>query len=374
MRLFVDISSHGFGHLAQTAPVLNALRQRLPQLELTIRCGLPRERIARRISGDFTHLAAASDFGLVMKSALEVDVPASLASYRELHADWEARVEQEAHVLAEIGPDLVLSNISYLALAGAQQAGIPNLAMCSLNWASTAAPYFRDAADFAAIHAQMLAAYRGAQVFLRLTPGMEMPELGNVETIGPVAQPGESKRAALPAAGRIVLVAMGGVGARLPSNWPAMPGVQWIVAQNSGLRRHDVLTLEDTGLSVSDLIASVDCVITKAGYGTFVEAAASGTPLLYVARPDWPEEAALATWLASTRKCARISRAQFERGDFGELIERLMAGIRPKPVELTGIAQAADLIAARLTSLPSPASGGGAGGEGAALTPTTKAI
>lgn len=348
MHLFVDISSHGFGHLAQTAPVLNALRDRLPQLELTIRCGLPRERIARRIAGDFAHLADASDFGLVMQSALDVDVAASLAAYREFHRDWDARVGREADRLARLAPDLVLANVSYLALAGARQAGIPSMALCSLHWAGIAAPYFRTAPDFAAIHAQMLAAYAGADAFLRLTPGMAMPELPNLHSIGPVAQPGTNQRSALPAASRLVLVAMGGVGARLPRPWPALPGVRWIVAENSGLDRADVLTIEASGLSVSDLIASVDCVLTKAGYGTFVEAAASGTPLMYVARPDWPEEPALATWHGMVSKSARISRAQFERGDFGPILERLLSGQRPRPVALTGVAQAADLIAARL--------------------------
>jgi UDP:flavonoid glycosyltransferase YjiC (YdhE family) len=179
---------------------------------------------------------------------------------------------------------------------------------------------------------------------------MEMPELDNVRTVGPVAQPGENKRAGLPAATHLVLVAMGGVGATLPAAWPALPGITWIVAENSGLERDDVLAIERTGLSVSDLIASVDCVITKAGYGTFVEAAANGTPLLYIARPDWPEEAALATWLGSVGKCARISRARFERGDFGDLLLRMMAGPRPRPVQLTGIAEAATFIAARLNA------------------------
>ena len=41
MHLFVDISSHGFGHLAITAPVLNALGKLQPDLQLTVRSGLP---------------------------------------------------------------------------------------------------------------------------------------------------------------------------------------------------------------------------------------------------------------------------------------------------------------------------------------------
>ena len=125
-HLFVDISSHGFGHLAQTAPVLNALRARLPTLQLTIRCGLPRERLALRIQGDFEHIPSASDFGLTMKSALDVDQAASLTRYRALHAEWDAHVRDYASLLAQRKPDWLLSNISYIALAAAARArGLP---------------------------------------------------------------------------------------------------------------------------------------------------------------------------------------------------------------------------------------------------------
>lgn len=41
MHLFVDISSHGFGHLAITAPALNALAELAPDLRLTVRSGVP---------------------------------------------------------------------------------------------------------------------------------------------------------------------------------------------------------------------------------------------------------------------------------------------------------------------------------------------
>jgi hypothetical protein len=73
-HLFVDISSHGFGHLAQTAPVLNHLAARLPQLRLTLRSGLPLARLRQRIAAPFTHIAAASDFGYVMHDAVTPDL------------------------------------------------------------------------------------------------------------------------------------------------------------------------------------------------------------------------------------------------------------------------------------------------------------
>lgn len=47
-HLFVDISSHGFGHLSQTAPVLNELAELLPDLRITLRSGLAVEKLRQR--------------------------------------------------------------------------------------------------------------------------------------------------------------------------------------------------------------------------------------------------------------------------------------------------------------------------------------
>ena len=71
-HLFVDISSHGLGHLAQVAPILNEVTRRFPSLRLTLRSGVPAERLRARVHGDFTHIAQASDFGYVMIDATRI--------------------------------------------------------------------------------------------------------------------------------------------------------------------------------------------------------------------------------------------------------------------------------------------------------------
>lgn len=356
-HLFVDISSHGFGHLAQTAPVLNALRARLPDLQFTIRCGLSRERLALRIEGDFEHIPSASDFGLSMKSALDVDRPASLARYRALHADWDAQVNEYAQLLAHHKPDWVLANISYLALAAAARAHIPATALCSLNWAEIFYPYCADAPDAGPIREQMSAAYNSAEAFLRVTPGMDMPGLNNIIPIDPIARQGQHQRAQLHRAlglhanARLVLVAMGGMHLHLsPVTWPIHPDLLWVAPQDAGLQRMDVISLESIDMEFSNLISSCDCVMTKSGYGTFVEAAAAGTPLLYVERPDWPEEPYLVEWLHQHSRAVGISREQLEHGDFGEAIWDLACGARSVPIAPIGIEQAVEHLLARLMS------------------------
>lgn len=356
-HLFVDISSHGFGHLAQTAPVLNALRLRQPDLQLTIRCGLPRARLSQRIDGRFAHIPEASDFGLSMHNALDVDVADSLARYQAFHANWEIRLQAYAQQITQFKPHLVLANISYLALAAARQVQIPALALCSLNWLDIFFPYASAAPSLSSIHTHMLDAYNSATAFLRLTPGMLMPQIQRLTEIGPIARGGAANSRqlrvllGLAPTTRLILVSMGGIPMRLPDSWPMLPGIQWMVPRAAALPRDDMIALECIDMAFSDVLASCDCIFTKSAYGAFVEAAVCGTPVLYVERPDWPEEPCLTAWLQQHNLAQGISRAQFEQGLFGPALRALLLHPRPAPIAPTGIDEAVNFLLRQLEQL-----------------------
>ncbi|WP_428826076.1 hypothetical protein ACLIKD_17860 [Azonexus sp. IMCC34842] len=346
LHLFVDISSHGFGHLAITAPVLNTLAEIVPNYRLTIRTRLPASKLRQRIGVPFTLIEERTDFGYVMLDATRIDRPASAAAYRQAHADWPASVATEAAWLSQLKPDLVLTNVSYLPLAGAAAAGIPALSLCSLNWADLFAHFFADEPWAAAIHAEMLAAYRAAKVFLRVTPGMPMDSLGNVRAIGPIAALGQKHDLGL-GGDRAVLVAMGGIAHHLPvDQWPRRPGLRWLVAANWQCHHPDALTVESFGLSFTDLLCSVDAIITKPGYGTFTEAAANGTPVLYQRREDWPEQDCLIDWLAGHAPSLEIAAGRLADGQLAEALSALWQQPRPPRPAVGGARQAAEMIVA----------------------------
>ena len=129
----------------------------------------------------------------LMHDAVRIDHEASAAAYRAFHADWSARVAAEAGMLTSLAPDLVFANVSALPLAGARRAGIPALAMCSLNWADQFAFLFGDAAWARAIHAELQDAYANADAFLRCTPAAPMPALSNAIAVPPVARVGHRR-------------------------------------------------------------------------------------------------------------------------------------------------------------------------------------
>lgn len=350
-HLVVSISGHGFGHVAQTAPVLNALHRRMPQLRITVRSTVPASHLHSRIRAPFEHLQSHGDVGMLMSSALDVRAGDSRAAYRAFHADWQARVDDEAGLLRDLGADMVLSNVGYLPLAGAQHAGIPNAALCSLNWYDIYRHYCRDD-DIAA---QIRGCYAHADAFLRATPGMAMGYLPNLVPVPPIADIGANRRTELnrllrlSGEERLVLVSLGGIASRLPmERWPRMDGVRYLVQSSWQVDHPDVVELESLPMDFSDLLASCDVLLCKPGYGSFVEAPCSGVPVLYVDRPDWPESPALVEWLQEHGRCREVSRQALEDGNIATELDRLWEMAR-RPIPLpSGGEQVAKWLAERL--------------------------
>ncbi len=394
-HLLVDISAHGFGHVSQTAPVVNELARRVPGLRVTLRCAAPLELLRQRFDCEFECLPVALDFGMKMANAVDVEIEASAAAYRTLHANWNERVQQAVEQMRALKPDLLLANVPYLSLAAARVAGVRSAAMCCLNWADIYRHYCNGEADSAAIHAQMLAAYNSAGIFLKVQPSMPMPDLGNAQIIGPIAQVGRNRRAqieavlllppgrgrvgngetrredgvptpspALPPPGsgldqdgvavskangpadKLVLVAMGGIEFRLPmEDWPRLDGVRWLVPQSWNIARDDMVAFEPLNLPFGDLLASCDAVLTKPGYGTFVEAACVGVPVLYVSRRDWPEEPYLAQWLEQNAVCCVVERGRLYDGDLEGVLRDMWSQPRPPVPVASGAEEAAEILA-----------------------------
>lgn len=353
MHLLATVTAHGLGHLAQTAPVIEALRRRLPNLQLTVASSLPPERLRLRIDGPFRIEPRALDFGFVMHDAFRVDLQVSAARYRALHADWPAQVAQTRAWLQALQPDALLCNAAYLPLAAAAELGLPAYGMSSLNWADLFDHLYAGETWAAPIHAQMLHAYRSATAFLKLQPGMDMPLLPNGRWMGPVARLGAARRDALRRQLRlgpdqkVVLVAFGGIDAQLPmAQWRHEPGLHWLVPADWQVRHPQVSDIEALGWHFSDLLASVDALLGKPGYGSFVEAACAGTPVLYAPRPGWPEQEPLVRWLRLHARAAEVDPAALQTGALAGALQRLWQQPAPQPVALTGADEVAACLAA----------------------------
>ena len=179
---------------------------------------------------------------------------------------------------------------------------------------------------------------------------MPMPFLDNRHAIAPIAARGEERRAALcrqlgvDEGQLLILVTTGGVKTRFPiENWPAGQGIHWLVDAEWRISHVDVSNYEQATFSFTDLVGSCDAVLGKCGYGTVAECVTNGTPLLYIPRPDWPEEQSLLDWLQTHHAALEVPCKCLDDGDFRNIIPQLQA-LKVNRCEPAGAAQAAECL------------------------------
>ncbi len=349
--LFVAISSHGFGHLAQTAPVVNALWQRLPSLRVVVQMAAPKTLLASYLARPFEHLSLAADIGMLMSSSLDVRAKESAEAYAAFHRDWEGQVDRQVELLRRYRVDVVLANVPYLLPAAAARLDIPSIVLCSLNWRDIYAAYCGGGKGAAPVLRQMEDSYQAATRFLQPTPSMDMAWLANRQPIGPIARRGRSRRRGiekalrLRAGERVVLLSFGGIASRLPlDDWPRFPGIRFVVSGGDNPGRPGFYPLDTPRMPYIDVLCSVDALLTKPGYGSFAEAACNGIPVLYLPRDGWPEAPCLTKWLKRVLPCREIGRSVFEEGRFGGELASLFRLPAQPPVEPGGVDDAAEIL------------------------------
>ena len=361
-RLLFAISAHGLGHLGQAAPICNALLALRPDIELTIWTSLPIKTLSQRLHVPFIHIKSPCDIGFVMLDALHVDIAGSWQRYQQREHHWAIHLEEACAILRGARPDLVISDIGDLPLAAGQALGMPNIALSSLNWADMAQTYFAALPGSTAVLSRLAGIYDNTTCALRLSPGMSMrghqeqilPPVGAVSAL-PRHQIVLGLRDHLPYPHQPrILIGMGGIETALPlDQWPLQNALNLLVANQPSLpakgdpergivnvdtlrQRHD--------WSFCDLLAGCDAVICKPGYGTFIEAALAGTPVLYVQRPDWPEQAVLIRWLHQFARCSELALIDLHQGNFSQGLAELMAQPGRPPLPHDGATIAAQAI------------------------------
>jgi len=335
-----------------TAPVIAEVRRQRPDLRLTIQTGVDTRFLHSRYR-DFNHIDHIADFGFRMVSATGIDLEASARDYAALMTRYDREIADNTALMAAERPDLVLSNVAFVPLAAAARLGITSLALSSLNWADMYRHYLGNRPEAAGVLERLYAAYHSAEMFLHCTPGQEM-SLKNLHSIGPIANVGRRQAQKLRenlgqgTGVRIGLVAFGGIDHDTHmSRWPELPGWLWLSPQD-GLDRPDMAPWQRGGLSFTDLVASVDVVVTKPGYGTFTEAGMVGTPVLYTARPDWPESPHLDHWLAAHTQCLMTEANSLVDGALPDLLHKLFSLPQQRVATPDGVIEAAEIILARL--------------------------
>ncbi|MBM4127292.1 MAG: hypothetical protein FJ247_08095 [Nitrospira sp.] len=357
--IWAAISAHGFGHAAQVVPVLNALGRRIPGLRTILRTTVPPSFFQNRLAIPWELSPTRQDIGCVQQGPLTIDVETTWQEHARFHATWDDRIQAEVDAMHRARPDVILADTPYLAIAAGAAAGLPTVGLVSFTWDLVLSEFPAPPnIDGETLIRAMRHAYGQADLALRITPSPHMGVFTRLTDIGPISDPAPSARDALLArlslrpGERTVLIGFGGIplGSLPMTELESLSGHRFLFDGPVPPNNPKFVSTQSLPFSFKTLLASVDLIMSKPGYGTLVEAVTLRTPLVYVRRYNFADEQPLVDYLHQYGRGVELGGADFSAGRWEPALTA--AGNLPAPSvpppPASGAEEAADVLAAYL--------------------------
>jgi hypothetical protein len=345
------ISGHGFGHAARQIEIINALAPALPDgWSLVVRTAAARWLFDRTLRARVTFLPGDCDSGIVQLDSLRLDEEATARAAAAFYATWSDRLASEVALLREHDCRLVVADAPPLACAGAATAGLRSIVIGNFTWDWIYEAY---GATFEAHAPGVLPLIREA--YASAAAGWRLPMHGgfatvpNVTDLPFVARHATRKKAQvlralqIPSGKPLALASFGGYGldgfdfASLDcrDRWTIVATGRTMPERvPDGIAFVHEGWIYDRGLRYEDIVAAVDVVVTKPGYGIISECVANETAILYTSRGNFPEYDVMVREMPRVLRCAYLDQASLLAGHWLEALEALRAA--PPPAERAG--------------------------------------
>ena len=310
------------------------------------------------------------DAGAKQRDAYCIDVDATRDAVERLHLELPRLEEEEAAWLGAVRPDVVVSDVVGVALPAARRANVPTVLMTNFTWEFIYRPFVRGERDaFREAVAREEAMLAHADVFLRL-PGYSPVRPASLASLAidvpMIVRPqrvmkGEMRaRYGIQAGTKVCLLMVGGhsldiegFASRLVSGrgemefgegaWVCFVTESVLAGQGKGGALPEHIRLVPSSAYIPDYVGMSDVVLGKVGYGTVSECISSGTPLVYVARENFAEEADMAGLLKAHRAGVEMSREVFLSGKWSESVAKALE-LEVIPGDTRGAQVVAELI------------------------------
>lgn len=356
------ISGHGFGHASRDVEVINELGRLAPSVPIAVRTAAPRWLFDLTLTRQVALHSVECDTGVVQLDSLSLDEGETVRRAEAFHADLETRAAAEAAWLGGAGARLVVGDIPPLASAAAASAGLPAIALGNFTWDWIYEGYRDWLPEGSTLVNRLGDAYALAGLGLRLPMHGGFATIADVRDLPFIArrsrrEPRDTRaRLGLPD-GPLVLLSFGGYGLQR-IDLRRVAGLRDVTvvltADVTASRRDDIAAsagpeyalpgnvtliderrLYDDGLRYEDLVAAVDVVMTKPGYGIIAECVANDTALVYTSRGRFVEYDVLVGEMPRWLRTAFISNDDLLAGRWQAALDGVAS--QPSPTETIGV-------------------------------------
>lgn len=338
------ITSHGFGHAARAAAVMNAIHERWSFVHFDLFTEVPEWFFSESLDAVFTYHRLKTDIGLVQSSPLTMDLPRTIAALDAFLPFQEQQVGELSKTLIERECLLVLCDISPLGISVGQRAGITTILIENFTWDWIYQAYQASFPRFE-YHCNLL-----ADIFFTANQRIQagpvcVPQPASFR-VPPIARrPRQTiaetrERLGISNEDRMVLITMGGIPERFRSidklsHFDAdiqfvIPGPFHDIPLEGEKTGHVTLLPHASMYYHPDLVQAANAVIGKIGYSTLAEVYHAGVPFGYITRDDFAEAEILTDFVRHHMAGFPVSADAFQAATWLDTIEELLSMSSPR--------------------------------------------
>jgi len=331
------ITAHGYGHGARSCDILNALHTAAPEIPLIVKTDLPTDFMRSRIPDSIELRPGAFDVGLVQKDSIHVDLEASIAALETLYAREEELIRQEAAFMQHEDVSVVVADVPAIPLAAAQRIGAPNIATSNFGWDWIYEEFAQKDDRWKPFVKKFHDVYAQTDLLLRQPFSEPMTAFPSQIDLPLLAKAGTSRRDLIAEATGTnpkkpwVLLSFTSLDLAQPAldQFATLTGYELFSVEPLAWPGSAVHCLARSMFSFADIIASVDIVVTKPGFGILSECIANEKPIIYSDRANFREYAVLVEYIEKYCRQAFISNADLYAGNLASALHEIENALEP---------------------------------------------
>ncbi len=340
MKIAWFVSPHGFGHAARSSAVMAAIQRIQPDLEFEIFSRVPEWFFQEALEGPFHYHEWLTDIGLVQKTALEEDIPATLQRL-DAFLPFEGRdFDDLTSRVKALDSGLIVSDIAPLGIAMGNRIGVPTVLIENFTWDWIYEGILSQAPGFGRHISYLRSIFQSASFHIQTEPVCDPSLYASLRT-APVSRCPRSesedvrRRLEIPISAQMILITLGGVNTRLPffQSLPDRDDLFFVIPGGSDSverQGNRILLPHHSNFYHPDLVHACDAIVGKAGYSTIAEAYWAGIPFAYLSRPQFREAQVLANFIEEEMSGFEICEAEMEETGW---LDRLL-GLASEPRQL----------------------------------------
>jgi len=327
------ISSHGFGHAARAAAVMQAIAEYDASVQFEIFTAVPSWFFQDSLSTPFNHHLLLTDFGLAQKTPFQSDLADTLRSLSEFYPIAPMRLDDISKAIRRLECGIIICDIAPMGLLVAKNIGIPSVLVENFTWDWIYQQYAGVNKNIKKYIDYLKPVFESADYHIQTEPicSRKSPDLVSA----PVSRkPRTSRdqirqRLGLPADKNVILITTGGIPQpydfiqkldKLKEFRFVLPGAGPEMKISDNL----IILPHQSDFYHPDLANASDAVIGKVGYSTLAEVYHAGIPFGYVARANYNESGPMVNFIKQQMPGIALEETQFHGGGWISILTELL--------------------------------------------------